>query len=164
MCLLEIGCSFLAALLWFSQFGIAVDADFESVFKAPATNTSIHSYVPRISHFALTDITKASWVDWLAVKSTQQILGVEKTYIWVQLGDNGWVGDAIWQKIVRSPGVELRTVDIPDTIYQTPIHKNADDVMRLKAIYQYRGEGIGLRVGDQADSGRESILIEASLL
>lgn len=125
--------------LIFNTLGLALEADFPSLFAVPAAANSEQEYIPKVVHFVLSTVKEASWDVFVAVRAAHDRIEAEKINIWIPT--DAQLQGEMWDRILKIPGTVVRKMDMPDSVYGHKIKKPAHvaDVARLKVLYEEGG-------------------------
>lgn len=114
------------------------DAGFGEALANTSPYTSTTSPIPKIVHFIFGLVLGAGDFEfhhYLAVKSAYDVIQPDAIYFWMHYDLKGQWWDA------AKPMVNVRRIDLIDTVYGHPIHHFAHraDVLRLKVLHEYGG-------------------------
>jgi hypothetical protein len=118
-----------------------LDADFDGLISSLASDDSpIPDHIPKVAHFVYVTLKPVGWIDYAAIRSAYANLQAEKINIWAPKEGN-FPGE-MWERIFEIPGVVVRRVEMPDTVYGNKVKFEAhvSDLIRLKAVYSEGGE------------------------
>lgn len=120
---------------------VAVDVDFDGLISRLALeNSSIPVYIPKVVHFVYVTLESVGWAEYAAVRSAVVNLHADTINIWVPI--EGDFPDEMWPHILQIPGVVVRRVEMPDTVYGHKVEQQAhvSDLVRLQVMYSEGGE------------------------
>lgn len=118
----------------------SLDADFDGLISSPASDLPIPAHIPKVVHFVFVTLRPVGWIEYVAIRSASVNIQAEKINIWAPKEGN-FPGE-MWERIFEIPGVVVRRVEMPDTVYGNKVKFQAhvSDLVRLKAVYSEGGE------------------------
>jgi hypothetical protein len=118
----------------------SLDADFDSLISSLASDLPIPAHIPKVVHFVFVTLRPVGWIEYVAIRSASVNVHAEKINIWAPKEGN-FPGE-MWERIFEIPGVVVRRIEMPDTVYGNKVKFQAhvSDLVRLKAVYSEGGE------------------------
>jgi hypothetical protein len=118
----------------------SLDADFDGLISSLASDLPIPAHIPKVVHFVFVTLRPVGWIEYAAIRSASVNVQAEKINIWAPKEGN--FSGEMWERIFEIPGVVVRRVEMPDTVYGNKVSFEAhvSDLVRLKAVYSEGGE------------------------
>jgi hypothetical protein len=119
----------------------SLDVDFDGLISRLASDDlPTLAHIPKVVHFVFVQLRPVGWIEYVAIRSASVNIQAEKINIWAP--KEGEFPGEMWERILEIPGVVVRRVEMPDTVYGNKVKHLAhvSDLVRLQVIYLEGGK------------------------